>query len=169
MSDLHCMINIDDSDEIFDGIYSKKRQWLIHGCALLLLLLGLVQSINTNFSTSLVIMTIVFISIIVIELFLNKQTKKLRHVFKERLKENNNKDTIEYHFQFNDETCHIHNVNTQGQVDLQYTLFKKYIETTHYVVLMTQAQQFIIFNKEVAHQHDLKSFLIEKNPSIKVK
>ena len=49
-----------------------------------------------------------------------------------------------------------------------YFLSKLKLETTNYVLVISKAKQYIIFNRDVAEQYDLKNFFKKKIPSIRI-
>ena len=63
-----------------------------------------------------------------------------------------NKDNgfeIIYKYKFDDQFLAITNTNTNAHVDINYQHFNQYLETTNYVLVVSKAKQYIIFNKDM--------------------
>lgn len=63
--------------------------------------------------------------------------------------------------------CKSKNLTNHGQQDISYDIFQRYIETNHFVILLTKPYQYIFIDKNHALEHDLKNFILNKNKNIK--
>ena len=161
--EITCTFSINDSDEIAKALYPKTYTFIIRGCSLLIIFYAIFNCFQNNLATSLIIIVIAIVGIILLQLFLSKQQDKFKEIIESRFKEANKiNDEIIYHYQFNDDYILVTNKVNEGQVEIYYDDFNKYIETENYVLVMTKAKQYIIFNKDVAQKHDLKNYLKQK-------
>ena len=113
---------------------------------------------QSNLVTRIALIVIAIAGIIILQFILFKQKKNFLHIIYERFQETNSTDEIIYHYKFNDQDMVIINTNTDAHVEINYNCFCQYLETTNYVLVVSKAKQYIIFNRDVAKQYDLTNF-----------
>lgn len=159
---------IDESKEIADAIFPKRNIYIVHGCSIFLLVYILYLCSQSNLVTRIVLIIIAIAGIIILQFILFKQKKNFLHIIYERFQETNSADEITYHYKFNDQDLVIINTNTNARVEINYDCFCQYLETTNYVLVVSKAKQYIIFNRDIAEQYDLKNFFKKKIPAIRI-
>lgn len=166
MMEITSIYKIDDSKEIADAIFPKRNIYIVHGFSIFLLIYIVYLCLQSNLVTRIVLIIIGIIGIIGLQFILFKQKKNFLHIIYERFQETNSADEIIYHYKFDDKGMVVINTNTNAHVEINYNCFCQYLETTNYVLVISKAKQYIIFNRDVAEQYDLKNFFKKKIPSI---
>lgn len=164
-----CQLQLKDLEKIIQATFPKYRQWLAYGVSVLLIIDTYFTCKHNNAATNFILIMICAIGIILIHTIVWRQKKKYVRLTIERLQEANTGDVIVYQYQLKDDHIDITNLNSHGHIEMRYDVFKYYKEITEYVIVMSRAQQFIIFNKDKANALDLKTFFKQKNPSLSFK
>lgn len=164
-----CTFKISDSNEISEVMFPKRNVYIINGGTIFILIYVLINCLQNNLATNIVLFLIVIVAIAVLQYFLYRQKKNYFHLIYERFQETNTGDKIIYKYKFDDQFLAITNTNTNAHVDINYQHFNQYLETTNYVLVVSKAKQYIIFNKDIAKKYELKEFFMQKNPSIRTK
>ena len=139
-----CTFKISDSNEISEAMFPKRNVYIINGGSIFILIYVLINCLQNNLATNIVLFLIVIVAIAVLQYFLYRQKKNYSHLIYERFQETNTGD-------------------------INYQHFNQYLETTNYVLVVSKAKQYIIFNKDIAKKYELKEFFMQKNPSIRTK
>lgn len=164
-----CTFKISDSNEISEVMFPKRNVYIINGGTIFILIYVLINCLQNNLATNIVLFLIVIVAIAVLQYFLYRQKKNYSYLIYERFQETNTGDKIIYKYKFEDQFLAITNTNTNAYVDINYQHFNQYLETTNYVLVVSKAKQYIIFNKDIAKKYELKEFFMQKNPSIRTK
>ena len=168
MMEIMSIYKIGESKEIADAMFPKRNIYIVHGFSIFLLIYVLYLCYQSNLVTRIALIVIAIAGIIILQFILFKQKKNFLHIIYERFQETNSTDEIIYHYKFNDQDMVIINTNTDAHVEINYNSFCQYLETTNYVLVVSKAKQYIIFNRDVAKQYDLKNFFKKKVPSIRI-
>lgn len=165
--ELESELRIDDAGEICKATFSKGYEIFDHLCSIGLLILAVVEALTTNLATAIIIFLICGSGVLFIEISLAAKKKRSIKLTKERWQEVHSGKNIIYHYDFKEDVISISNLTNQGKAEISYDVFRKYVETEHYALLMTKTKQYLVFNKDVAREHDIKGFVKQKNEKLK--
>ena len=70
-------------------------------------------------------------------------------------------------YTFNKTNFQIDNVANKDRMTYDYEVLAEFIDTPDNLIIAAYGRQWFIINRRAAEEHDLKTFLLEKNPNIK--
>ena len=148
-----------DIEEVLKRFFPKIIYIYCYICMIITIFFTLINYVSEYYELSLIflVFTIYFV-------FYPTLLKKIRFYREmKRIKEKSqNKDFLEFSYEFNENNINIFNRITSENYDISYDNIKKWKESKNFIIIQTKAKNFIAINKDEANEKNLQEFLKDK-------
>ena len=156
------IFDIEYGDEVAAALFPKRIDILVHGISILCIAMALIGFVIDKREVGAFLTIGCLLLLIFNEIGLLYNKKKYAKNFYKQFQETYKTNEIQYQYSLEENILIIQNMNNGAKEEMEYNIFKKIIDTDHYMLLITKGGQCVTFSRQAAGERNLKLYFMSK-------